>query len=384
MKTLIKWPGGKKNEIKYIKDIIPKFNRYVEPFLGGGALYFDLEPANAYINDMSTNLIQFYKLLSKKNSRNELKGILLKYNEYWDLLFEITDQCYPSILEIYNNFKFEKINKIELKEEIEIFVSKNKYKFIENFPGTIHLDEEVFINELNRNLYSKITRTVKLDNKKSFSKEELKLNIETAIRSSFYMHERNKMNRIRKNELILSDEENTANFYFVREYCYGSMFRFNKKGDFNIPYGGMSYNKKNFLDKIDNLFSQKTYNLLKTAHIENKDFEEFLNSYDFNENDFIFFDPPYDTEFSSYDFNTFTLEDQKRLANCIYNLKAKFIFIIKKTEFIWELYDNKEGIYIDSFEKIYSYNVRGRNDRDVEHLIIHNIKNSQTSIEQFD
>lgn len=35
-----------------------------------------------------------------------------------------------------------------------------------------------------------------------------------------------------------------ANFYFIREYCYGSMFRYNSKGEFNIPYGGMSYNKK--------------------------------------------------------------------------------------------------------------------------------------------
>ena len=60
MKTLLKWPGGKKNEIKYIKDLIPKFDKYVEPFLGGGALYFDLEPENAYINDISSDLIQFY------------------------------------------------------------------------------------------------------------------------------------------------------------------------------------------------------------------------------------------------------------------------------------------------------------------------------------
>ena len=198
------------------------------------------------------------------------------------------------------------------------------------------------------------------------------------------MHERYKMNSMKKKEITLSKEENTANFYFVREYCYGSMFRFNKNGDFNIPYGGMSYNDKNFLDKINNLFSESTYNLLKTAHICNMDFEDFLNKYKFTEKDFIFFDPPYDTEFSSYDTNRFSLDDQKRLAEYIYNIKAKFIFIIKRTDFIWELYNNKNGIYIESFEKTYNYNMRGRNERDVEHLIIHNIKNPQTSIEQFE
>ena len=191
------------------------------------------------------------------------------------------------------------------------------------------------------------------------------------------------MNQLSKKTIKLSKEESTANFYFVREYCYGSMFRYNKDGEFNIPYGGMSYNKKNFQEKIDTLFSQKTYNILKNTHIDNYDFEDFLNNYEFTENDFIFFDPPYDTEFSSYDQNSFTLDDQKRLAECIYNLKAKFIFIIKKTDFIWDLYHDKEGIYIEIFDKKYSYNMRGRNDRDVEHLIIHNIKSPQTSIDNF-
>lgn len=383
MKTLIKWPGGKKNEIKYIRDLIPKFDNYVEPFLGGGALYFDLEPENAYINDISSDLVQFYQLLSKKETREILKSILLDYNNYWNYIKIIIDECYSDILEIYNDFKNENIDKVELKEEIKTLFESNKNLFFDNFPKSLYLDKEIYLKELNKNLYSKITRTVNLDLKKSFTPEMLKANMETALRSSFYMHERNKMNILSKGKLELSKEENTANYYFVREYCYGSMFRYNKNGDFNIPYGGMSYNKKNFLDKINNLFAQETYDLLKTAHIHNCDFEDFLKHYNFTERDFVFFDPPYDTEFSTYDDNTFSLDDQKRLAECIYNLKAKFIFIIKKTDFIWDLYNNKEGIYIEIFDKTYSYNVRGRNDRDVEHLIIHNIKNPQMKVEDF-
>lgn len=383
MKTLIKWPGGKKSEIKYIKDLIPKFDNYVEPFLGGGALFFELEPESAYINDLSNDLIQFYQLLSKKETRKTLKEILLEYNKYWEAIPKINDKIYSEIKKIYDEYKYEKIDKSSLKDKIKELINNNKKSFIDEFPDKLYLDKENYIYEINRNLYSKITRTVKLDLKKSFSSEELKANIETALRSSFYMHERTKMNQLSKKTIKLSKEENTANFYFVREYCYGSMFRYNKEGEFNIPYGGMSYNKKNFQEKIDTLFSQKTYNILKNAHIDNYDFENFLNNYDFTEKDFIFFDPPYDTEFSSYDQNSFTLEDQKRLAECIYNLKAKFIFIIKKTDFIWDLYHDKEGIYIEIFDKKYSYNMRGRNDRDVEHLIIHNIKSPQTSIDNF-
>lgn len=72
MRTLIKWPGGKKNEIKYIEYLIPKFDNYVEPFFGGGALFFELEPENAYINDFSKDLIQFYSLLADVEKKDKL------------------------------------------------------------------------------------------------------------------------------------------------------------------------------------------------------------------------------------------------------------------------------------------------------------------------
>ena len=52
MQTLIKWPGGKTKEFIYIKDLIPSFERYIEPFFGGGGIFFQLEPKNAIINDI--------------------------------------------------------------------------------------------------------------------------------------------------------------------------------------------------------------------------------------------------------------------------------------------------------------------------------------------
>ena len=63
MQPLLKWPGGKSSEIEYIKDIIPSYDRYIEPFCGGGAVYFYLEPNKAVINDISKNLTDFYMLI---------------------------------------------------------------------------------------------------------------------------------------------------------------------------------------------------------------------------------------------------------------------------------------------------------------------------------
>lgn len=54
MKPLIKYRGGKSKEIPHIVTQIPRFSgRYIEPFFGGGALYFHLEPHRAIINDIT-------------------------------------------------------------------------------------------------------------------------------------------------------------------------------------------------------------------------------------------------------------------------------------------------------------------------------------------
>lgn len=78
MKPLIKYRGGKTKEIPHIIKHIPKFNgRYIEPFFGGGALYFHLEPKKAIINDINSKLISFYKSIKTDFEliNNELKKI---------------------------------------------------------------------------------------------------------------------------------------------------------------------------------------------------------------------------------------------------------------------------------------------------------------------
>lgn len=61
MKPMIKYRGGKSKEIPNIIWHIPRFGgRYIEPFFGGGALFFYLEPQRAIINDINTKLIDFY------------------------------------------------------------------------------------------------------------------------------------------------------------------------------------------------------------------------------------------------------------------------------------------------------------------------------------
>lgn len=82
MRPLIKYRGGKSKEIPQIVSHIPKFSgRYIEPFFGGGALYFHLEPQKAIINDINTKLMDFYRGVRDDYSvlRRELDEIEEQY-----------------------------------------------------------------------------------------------------------------------------------------------------------------------------------------------------------------------------------------------------------------------------------------------------------------
>jgi len=58
---LLKWPGGKRNLLHLILPLVPsRFNRYFEPFFGGGALFFALQPRTAFISDKNAELIHAY------------------------------------------------------------------------------------------------------------------------------------------------------------------------------------------------------------------------------------------------------------------------------------------------------------------------------------
>lgn len=370
MKPIIKWPGGKTREIAKIEQLIPEYRRYIEPFFGGGALYFHLAPKIAAINDISTSLMQYYTLI--KNQDQELYNLLMCYNNSFKHLISVCRNETNHLLQLFYKLQDGLFEHGELKlvlNELVLGISDN---IISGFKGQLLLDQNVLIAYLSKMLENKYIRTVVNYNKKPFSTADLCENLITGFASGYYMYFRKIYNDINLGRLPhLSEQYQAANFYFIREYCYGSMFRYNGKDEFNIPYGGMSYNKKDIQLKIDCMFNKEVEQLFSNTDIHCCDFEEFFERIRPTADDFIFLDPPYDSDFSNYEGKDFTKQDQERLANVLKKTPAKFIMVIKKTEFITSLYETEFNII--SFNKQYAYNMRSRNDRDTEHLIITNL-----------
>lgn len=83
MNPLIKYRGGKSKEIRYLQKHLPEYKgRYIEPFLGGGALFFYLQPQKAIINDINSKLMAFYSgvKLDFESLRKELDEIERSYH----------------------------------------------------------------------------------------------------------------------------------------------------------------------------------------------------------------------------------------------------------------------------------------------------------------
>lgn len=82
MKPIIKYCGGKSREIKYFAKYFPdSFETYYEPFLGGGAVFFEFMPKNAFLSDSNRQLMNFYKDFSKHYTRirRELEGLAAEF-----------------------------------------------------------------------------------------------------------------------------------------------------------------------------------------------------------------------------------------------------------------------------------------------------------------
>jgi DNA adenine methylase len=257
LNPIIKWSGGKKDELKNILPHLPSsYSTYLEPFIGGGAVYFHLNPERAVINDVHKELTDFYQSIKNSNA-----------NAIYEFMSE-----HPN--------------------------DEATYYKVRGYDNTDILD-------------------------------------------------------------------NAKRFYYLRKTCYRGMLRYNKSGGFNIPFG--RYKTYNF----EEIRNKEYETLLKRTEIFNGSFETIFNDYNDNDN-FMFLDPPYDSEFTDYGYCTFGKDEQRKLAKCFKETSIKCLMIIGKTPFIQELY---KDYIVDEYDKKYRFKLHsGRvgDEINTKHLIIKN------------
>jgi DNA adenine methylase len=258
LKPLIKWSGGKGDEIAHFKKYIPEeYDTYLEPFIGGGSVFFHINPQKAVISDVHQELIHFYKNIKKDNA-----------------------------LPIYD--------------------------FMNSHPN-------------NQKIYYEVRDTMDIN----------------------------------------CTLDNAKRFYYLRKTCFRGMLRYNKSGKFNIPYG--KYSKINY----DDLLNKDYIELFKRTKIYNKSFEYIFKIFN-NSNNFMFLDPPYDSEFTDYGYCQFGKEEHKTLAKYFKETKIKCLMIIGKTQFISDLY---KDFIVEEYDKKYRFKLyAGRIGHEIntKHLIIKN------------
>lgn len=368
LQPIIKWPGGKEKELKYIIPNAPSFKRFFEPFVGGGSVYMSMYAEEFYINDFSTELIDLYRNIS--NSDTEFFRYAELIDETWKNAVAFF-RNHDELVALYLKYRNQTLSKNELQHFIADFCKEHNEE-INNIIGDELCSYGTILNkEMGVNLFRKMVRMCELEIKKHILPEkDLYDNIETAIKSAVYMNYRHLYNDRRL--LECNPPLHCALFFFIRNYAYSGMFRYSSKGDFNVPYGGIAYNSKLMAKKLNYYRCEEVQNHFAKTQIFNKDFEDFLRTTNPTEEDFVFLDPPYDSEFSTYAQNAFTRNDQERLARYLINeCRAKWMMVIKNTDFIYGLY-NKTGINIRSFEKEYLVSFMNRNDKKATHLLITN------------
>lgn len=247
-RPFVKWVGGKRQLLKQFRELglyppeafNPITNTYYEPFVGGGAVFFDLLPKNAELSDMNNELIIAYNVI--KNNVDELIESLQKH--------------------IY--------------------------------------DKEYYLK----------VRAQKVED--------------------------------------LSDIEIASRFIFLNRTGFNGLYRVNKNGQFNVPFG--RYSNPVICDE-ENL--RRVSGALQNVIITRQDYKNVLKIA--KKGDFIYFDPPYypvsrTASFTAYTAEGFLEQEQTELRDTFVKLHKKGCFVMlsnSDTPFINELYSGLDGITIN-------------------------------------
>ena len=357
----LKWPGGKSQELPAIAAAAPPLTgRLIDPFVGGGAILFAAPPeVAAWANDACPDLVGLYTSAAARDET--VIAAIAGVAGAWEG-FSIVPDVYEDLADAF------------LRDSQAAAVASLDRRRVSLHGLTDRAGPQItvfFELRVEKELLAKFDRMRGVQRRvgRTLSRPDLLANIEGSLRSSFYMSIRSRYNSARLAAVL--DAFRLADFFFLREFTYAAMFRFNARDEFNVPYGGVTYNRKTLSGKADLLFGDAARARLSNTTFQCQDFEPFLTDAHVTAEDFVFVDPPYDSEFSDYDNRPFASSDQRRLADLLSRVPAKVMVVIKDTPAIRALYSSQRWHVLEA-GKTYAWTIKSRNDRAATHLTITN------------
>src|SRR5713101_2179340 len=117
---LLKWAGGKEQELKHILPLIPSFDVYYEPFVGGGAVFFSIQSRKKFINDKSPDLLNFYTMAAQQDEAFFRSLDILLCG--WQRVSRIIDDYAPDLINTYQAYSMDKSSFEEMQNNLFNFV----------------------------------------------------------------------------------------------------------------------------------------------------------------------------------------------------------------------------------------------------------------------
>ena len=361
MAPFLKWPGGKSQELPAIAAVAPPLGgRLIDPFLGGGAILFAAPPGvAAWANDACPELIGLYSAAAARDAT--VIAAIADVARAWE--------GFSTVPDVYEDLADAFLRDSQASAVVALDRHRASLHGLADRAGP--RIARTFELRVEKELLAKLDRMRDVQRRvgRPLSHPDLLANIEGSLRSSFYMSIRGRYNGARLASVL--DTFRLADFFFLREFAYAAMFRFNARDEFNVPYGGVSYNRKTLSGKADRLFGDAARARLSNTEFRCQDFESFLAEADVRAEDFVFVDPPYSTHLHYSDDRPFASSDQRRLAEILARISAKVMVVIKDTPEIRDLYASRRWHVLEA-AKTYMWTIKSRNDRAATHLTITN------------
>ena len=372
--NVVKYPGGKERELDMIRKYLPdRIRNYYEPFVGGGSVYLDMNAIHYFINDLSSDLMNLYRCVASGDA--EFFGSMEQINGLWKSVNDYVNAD-QTLFDMYVQYRDDKMDEQQLKNRIDSYVRDHAVQMLSLITPLDCGGTQTFLPHFANDCFKKFKRMKVLNfSKKVISDDDIRSNILGVFKAAFYMYIRSLYSHMGH----YTNGFKAMLYLFIRDFCYSSMFRFNANGEFNVPYGGISYNEKTYDRVFEKYRSSQMLNHMLNTTFGCMDYLEYLRKYVPGHDDFMFVDPPYDSSFSTYDKNSFDMDGQTKLAEYLLDeCECNFMLDIKYTDFIGQLYQegrvcgNGGKLRIVSFDKNYSVSFMNRNARKAQHILVMN------------